>query len=134
MTPPKLPPDVARVFESLPADVRPKLDRLRALIFAVAKAEGAGPVEEALRWGQPAYLVPKGSTIRLGQAKTGDAALFVNCRTSLIEGFRPIAPPGTRFESTRAVLFGRTSDIDEAALAVLIARALTYHRGRRKGP
>ncbi|HCQ66290.1 MAG TPA: hypothetical protein DIU07_14560 [Rhodobacteraceae bacterium] len=129
MTPP-MPPEVARAFEELSGDVRPVLDTLRALIFATAEveAEGAGPVEEALRWGQPAYIAPKGSTIRLGQAKSGEAALFVNCRTSLIEDFRAIAPAGSRFEGTRAVLFGPGAEIEKAALAVLIARALTYHR------
>ena len=130
MSPPPVPADVANAFETLPEEVRPVLDRLRALIFATADAEGAGPVEEALRWGEPAYLAPKGSTIRLGQAKTGEAALFVNCRTSLIEDFRAIAPPGTKFEGTRAVLFGQGDAIDEGALAILIARALTLHRRR----
>ncbi len=125
---PAMPAEVARAFAALPGEIRSALDRLRALIFAVAEAEGAGPVEEALRWGAPAYLAPKGSTIRLGQAGTGEAALFVNCRTSLIEDFRPLAPAGSRFEGTRAVLFGPGQDIDEAALAILIARALTWHR------
>jgi len=129
MTPSK-PPNVAAAWEGMPDGIRPTLDRLRKLIFAVADAERAGPVEEALRWGQPAYLAPKGSTIRLGQAKTGEAALFVNCRTALIEGFRPVAPEGMRFEGTRAVLFDPGDEIDEAALAILIARALTWH-GRR---
>ena len=129
-----MPPEVTRAFEELPDDIRPALDRLRALIFATAETEAAGPVEEALRWGEPAYIAPKGSTIRLGQAKTGEAALFVNCRTSLIDDFRPIAPRGSRFEGTRAVLFDRAEDIDEAALALLISRALTWHRkGSRTG-
>ena len=132
VTPP-MRPEIARAFEELPGDIRPALDRLRALIFATAEAEGAGPVEEALRWGQPAYIVPKGSTIRLGRAKSGDAALFVNCRTSLIEDFRTIAPAGSRFEGTRAMLFGPGADIDEAALAILVARALTWHvKGQRR--
>jgi hypothetical protein len=130
---PPMPPEVIRAFDVLPDDIRPALDRLRALIFATAAAEGAGPVEEALRWGQPAYIAPKGSTIRLGQAKSGEAALFVNCRTSLIEDFRTIAPAGSRFEGTRAVLFGPREEIDEAALAILVARALTWHvKGKRR--
>lgn len=128
MTPP--PTEVAGAFARYPAEIGPVLARLRALIFAVAEAEGVGPVEEALRWGEPAYLAPMGTTLRLGQAKTGEAALFVNCRTSLIEEFRPIAPPGSRFEGTRAVLFGPDDPLDEAALAGLIGRALSWHRRR----
>jgi len=128
-------PGVQAAFEAFPERSRSLLMRIRALIFHVAdETTGAGPVEEALRWGQPAYLAPKGSTLRLGMAKTGEAALFVNCRTTLIEHFRPIAPQGSRFEGTRAVLFGPGDEIDAAALSVLIGRALTYHRkGHRRG-
>ena len=132
VTPP-MPPEVTRAFEELPDDIRPALERLRALIFATAEEAQAGPVAETLRWGHPAYIVPKGSTIRLGQAKSGEAALFVNCRTSLIEDYRAIAPSRSRFEGTRAVLFGPGEEIDEAALAILVARALTWHvKGQRR--
>lgn len=122
-----LPPEIAEVFDAWPGDVRAVLVRLRALIFTVAEETGALPVDEVLRWGQPAYIAPKGATLRLGQAKTGEAALFVTCSSTLIEEFCPVAPEGTRFEGTRAVLFPDAT-IDEAALSVLIARALTYHR------
>lgn len=127
MTPPP-PPEVARAFDALPGEIRPALDRLRALIFVVAEAEGAGPLKEALRWGAPAYLAPKGSTLRLGRANSGEAALFVNCRTSLIDEFRAFAPEDTSFEGTRAACFGQDETIDEAAVSLLIARALTWHR------
>ncbi|MCB1330301.1 MAG: DUF1801 domain-containing protein [Maritimibacter sp.] len=126
--PPPPPPEVAAAFAALPDEVRPVLDRLRALIFRVAAAKGAGPVAEGLSWGQPAYRAPKGATLRLGRAKTGEAALFVTCTTSLIDDFRPAAPPGVRFEGKRAVLLDPSDRVDEAALALLIARALSYHR------
>ena len=130
MTPPP-PPEVARAFDLLPVALRPPLDRLRALIFAVAETQAAGPITETLRWGEPAYIAPKGATLRLGQANTGEAALFVTCTTTLIDDFRPVAPAGMRFEGTRAVLFDPAAQVDEAALSVLIARALRYHdRGR----
>ncbi len=122
------PPEVAAAFAALPDEIRPTLDRLRALIFAVAEAQAATPLKETLRWGQPAYLAPKGSTLRLGLANTGEAALFVTCSTNLIDSYRHIAPEGTRFEGNRAVLVGRRDKVDEAALAPLIARALTYQR------
>lgn len=124
---PSPPPEVARAFDALPGEIRPMLARLRALIFTVAEAEDAGPVTETLRWGEPAYLAPRGATIRLGQAKTGEAALYVTCSTTLIDDFRPVAPHGIRFEGTRAALLDGP-DFDETALSLLVGRALTYHR------
>lgn len=110
---------------------RAGLLRLRALIFEVAaETPGVGRIEEALRWGQPAYLTPDtgaGSAIRLGVPKAGGFALFVTCSTSLIEDFRLVAPVGMRFEGKRAVLFRDAGEIDEAAMVVLIRRALSYH-------
>ena len=130
MTPP-MPPGVRAAFDAFPAPARPGLERLRALIFRVASdTPGVGRLEEGLRWGQPAYLTPEtrsGSTIRLGVAKSGDLALFVHCQTSLIEEFRAVASPETRFEGRRAVLFTDESEIDAASLSLLIRRALTWH-------
>lgn len=124
--------EVAAVFEGFPPVARAGLLRLRALIFEVAaETPGVGRVEEALRWGQPAYLTPDtgaGSTIRLGLPKAGGFALFVNCQTSLIENFRLIAPVGMPLEGKRAVVFRAVDEIDEAAMVVLIRRALSYHR------
>ena len=122
---------VESVFAGFTDAARAGLLELRRLIFEVAaEMPEVGRVEEALRWGQPAYLTPEtksGSTIRLGVPKAGGFAFYVNCQTTLIEGFRPIAPPDTRFEGARAVLFRDPSEIDPPAMRLLIGRALTYH-------
>ncbi|HHL22000.1 MAG TPA: DUF1801 domain-containing protein [Aliiroseovarius sp.] len=131
-------PEVARAFDAFPPDARAGLLQVRRLILQpAASLPEIGRLEEALRWGQPAYLTPEsgaGSTIRLGLAKTGGFALFVHCRTSLIADFTPIAPPGTRFDGSRAVLFDHADAIDAVALQWLIARALTYHRRAGQPP
>lgn len=62
--------NVAAVYAGFPEAERAGLLALRARILAIVAAEGIA-LEEALRWGQPAYLAPKGSTIRLGVPKTG---------------------------------------------------------------
>ena len=133
---PELAPDIAQVFNSIPPGPRAGLLHLRDMIFSVARdTPGVGRVEEALRWGQPAYLTPdtkSGTTLRLGVPKSGGFALFVNCKTTLIEDFRAMAPTGTRFEGQRAVLFAETADIDPAATEWLIRRALTYHLQSRR--
>jgi hypothetical protein len=118
-------PQVQEVFEGFVPEARAGLMRLRALILR--EAEAIGPVEETLRWGQPAYIVKGGSPIRLGVPKTGGFALYVICSTSLIDDFRPVAPKDMRVEGKRAVLFASLDEIDEGALALLIRRALRYH-------
>ena len=93
-----------------------------------------GPVEESLRWGEPAYLTPvtrSGSTTRIGAPRTGGFALYCNCRTSLIAGFRDLAGPGCRTEGNRAVVFAGVQDIDPTLVSSLIRRALTWNLQRR---
>ena len=79
---------VAKVFEAYPEPLKSSLLDLRALIFKIAGGlEGVGPLEEALRWGQPSYLTAKtksGSMIRLDAVKdsTDRYALYFHCQTS----------------------------------------------------
>ncbi len=116
--------NVARVFEAFAPNVRVGLLALRARILAVAAEEGI-PVEEALRWGQPAYLAAKGSTIRLGVPKTGGYAIYTHCQTTLISDFRALCPE-LRFEGNRAVHFA-AGEVAPEAIDMLIRTALTYH-------
>ena len=61
-----MPTAVAAVFGAYPAAIQSKLRRLRRIILdTAAKMDGVGPVEETLKWGQPAYLAKGGSTIRI---------------------------------------------------------------------
>ena len=130
MTLPPQPPAVTAYFETAPAAARQGLEALRSLIFAVARDEGLDLREET-RWGQPAYLAPKGSTLRIGLPKTGGFALYAHCQTPLIEEFRTATQGAFRTEGNRAVLFDRADEIAPGALAPLIRAALTYHE--RKG-
>ncbi|MEP6790955.1 MAG: DUF1801 domain-containing protein, partial [Ramlibacter sp.] len=60
---------VAKTFESYPPDMRRKLLALREIILRTAAAtEGVGPLQETLKWGEPAYLTSQsksGSTVRI---------------------------------------------------------------------
>ena len=124
-------PEVKAAFEAMPMPARQGCMTLRELIFEVAaQTREAGQISEELRWGQPAYLTQEtksGTTIRLGRGKPNGFALLVHCQTSLIEDFRPLAPEGTRFDGSRAVLFADVSDVDKSAMRLLIHSALTYH-------
>ena len=128
-------PKLRAVFDAAPPAPRAGMLALRQLIFDVAaRLPKVGRIEEALRWGEPAYLTPEtgaGSTLRLGAPRSGGFALYCNCQTSLIADFRDLAGARVRTSGNRAVLFAGLGDIDPALTAILIARALTWHLRQR---
>lgn len=124
-------PAVLAAFEAFSPPQRRGLLSLRALIFNVANDDQAiGPIEETLKWGQPAYLTTQsksGTTVRLGTPKTGGIAIYTHCQTSVISDFRTLCPDNLVFDGNRAVIFEREADIPHGPIALLIRRALTYH-------
>jgi len=133
---PPIPPDVTAAFDATPPAARERLLQLRALIFETAAATpGVGALTETLKWGEPAYLTEaskSGSTIRLGVAKDGRCALYLNCKTTLVEEYRAAFSDVLGFEGNRAVLLDPQAGLPRDALAQAIAMALTYHRRKRK--
>ena len=131
MTCPSPSPDIKAVLDACSDTQREGLVRLRKLIFArAAELPCIGRVDEALRWGQPAYLTPDtgaACSLRIGMAPGGDFALFVHCKTGLIQNFAQGPGAGMRVQGTRAVLFSTATDIAAPAVSMLIGQALTYH-------
>lgn len=131
---PEMPTDVAAVFAGFPAGARERLLSLRRVIHETAGALAAvGPLTETLKWGEPAYLTEaskSGSTIRLGWKRSApdQVALYFNCNTTLVEGFRMQFADELAFEGNRAVLIAIAGPFPEKALASCVAAALTYHR------
>ena len=129
--------DVARVFESYPVAMRRRLLRLRALIFETASSLGVGPLEETLRWGEPAYVTTTGggSTIRINRRRQNarQYAMYFHCRTSLVDTFRTAFPDTFTFEGNRAIVFDEGDRVPVRELAVCIETALTYHRKASRG-
>lgn len=129
--------EVASAFDGYAPDVRAQLLRVRELIFETADTmPEVGPIDEALRWGQPAYLTSEsksGSTIRLGSIeKSGSQiAVFFNCQTTLVDSFRAMFDDVFQFEGKRAVVLPVTAKLPADQLAECIAMALTYHRSKR---
>ncbi|MBT3141961.1 DUF1801 domain-containing protein [Phaeobacter gallaeciensis] len=120
---------VAAAFAAIPPDPRAGLLQLRDLIFEVAANDSrVKSITEDLRWGQPAYLSPRGSTLRLGVPKTGGFGLFVHCQSRLMPDYQHAFPGLDRIEGTRALLFDDPGQIDPTRHGWLIARALTYHQ------
>lgn len=131
-------PDIEAVLDACSTAQRAGLVALRDLILRrAAELPGIGRLQEALRWGQPAYLTPDtraGCSLRIGPAPAGDFALFVHCKTGLIQSF--VAGPGAghRVQGTRAILFRTVQDIAAPALMLLIGQALTYHLAKTTAP
>ena len=121
---------VEAAFDAFPEPARSNLLDLRNLIFEIAaETPGVGAIKETLKWGQPAYLTPEtksGTTIRLGVPKTGGAAIYTHCQTTVMSDFRALFPGEFTFDGNRAVLFDTAADAEK--LRLLIRHALTYHR------
>lgn len=135
--PPIQHPGVAARFAGYPPDMRDRLMALRRLILeTAADTPGVGPLDETLKWGEPAYVTAasgSGTTLRIDSKPKSPQtyALYVNCQTTLVETFRQMFPHDFRVDGRRALVFHRDEALPEDALRWCIAAALTYHRRRR---
>jgi hypothetical protein len=125
-------PAVKAVFAGYEPKMRAQLMALREMIFAAAENARVGPLNETLKWGQPAYRPLKaktGTTVRLDALRNtkGGYALFVPCSTTLIATFREHYARDFVFEGKRAIIFSADGKVPEKALKHCIAMALTYH-------
>ena len=87
-------------------------------------------VEETLKWGEPSYLVAKGSTIRIDwKAKSPQQyAIYFKCTSQLVPTFRKVYGDLFTFENNRAIIFQLNQTIPEKELKRCITAGLTYHR------
>lgn len=131
--PTTMPSDVADVIAKMPATTQKRLLKLRAMIFKVAHEKSVSPVEETLKWGEPAYVPGRsGTTIRLTEdPASGRCKMLVHCQTSLVEDWRDLFGARLTFEGNRAVLIDPESPLPVEELSMCIASALTYHANRR---
>ena len=122
--------DVSAVYDSYPAQIRRKALQLRKLIYDVASDNDLPVPEETLKWGEPSYLVKKGSTVRIGWSEKSpdDIGLYFNCQSSLVETFRELYVNELRFSGNRAILFGKGEKIPVVTVKHCVSLALTYHR------
>lgn len=130
-------PAVRAVVDAWPPTVRPALLALRDLILATAaETEGVGPLDESLKWGEPAYrpVRPRtGTTVRINALK-GQAdryAAYFHCQSGLVGQFRMLYPNDFAFEGERALIFEVGAAPPAEPLRHCIALALTHHLRRR---
>ncbi|MGK0366501.1 MAG: hypothetical protein ACI85O_003574 [Saprospiraceae bacterium] len=117
-------------FQSYPPKIRLKLDALRNLIIETAKEiDEIQEIEETLKWGEPSYLVKKGSTIRIDwKTKTPHQyAMYFKCTSKLVVTFREVYGDVFNYENNRAILFNLEEEIPEKELKECTRMALQYH-------
>jgi len=128
---------VERTFAEYPVRVRVRLLALRRLIFATAaKTPGVGPLEETLKWNEPAYVTAEsksGSTIRINRKPGSNTkyAMYFNCNTSLVDTFRTLFPDTFLYHGNREIEFDADIKPAQRELQTCIAMALTYHRNKK---
>ena len=132
---PPIPAEVQAAYDACTDPVRLGMLRLRELVFAqAALMPQIGPLTEALRWGEPAFLTLQtgaACSLRIGPVKQGGFGLFVHCKSGLIPAFQAGPGAGLRFSGTRAVLFDSAAAIDPVQISLLIAQALGFHIAKR---
>lgn len=130
-------PEVAAVFDTYPPKFRRKLLALRELILeTAASTRGVGPIEETLKWGEPAYLTSEtrsGSTIRIHWKKSAprEYSICFHCQTTLVSGFRRHFPHDFKYDGNRRIIFSENDRVPKAPLSRCIASALTYHSDKK---
>lgn len=131
-------PVIEKIFDKYPPKIRRQLLALRKIIFDVAASiEDVGPLEETLKWGEPAYITSQtksGSTIRLGWKKATPTqyAIYFNCQTNLVESFRRLFVSELKFQGNRAIVFNDDDIVPKDAVCFCIAAALTYHLEKKQ--
>ncbi|TGN08526.1 DUF1801 domain-containing protein [Leptospira ilyithenensis] len=125
---------VAEVFSGYPEKLREKLLYLRQLILDTASGnEVVGNLEETLKWGEPSYLTTQtksGSTVRIHTVKENPEqyAMYFNCKTNLVDGFRKKYSTKFTFGGNRSIIFHLKDKIPVKELEDCISQALTYHK------
>lgn len=123
--------ELRSAFDAVPDDVRRRWIELRELVLeTAAQTEGAGPVTESLKWGEPSYAVRSGTPIRLGwkPSSPGIVRLLVHCQTDLVARWRELYGETLTFEGTRAIALPLVGKLPREELTHCIAMALTYKR------
>jgi len=129
-------PEVAKVFKGYPKQIRDRLMFLCELVFStVSEIENVGQVEEALKWGEPSYLVKGGSTIRMDWIRSSpdNYAMYFHCRTKLVDTFKELYKEKFKFEGNRAIVFNKSDKLPVDEIKHCILLSLTYH-GRKNLP
>ena len=128
-----IPGPTRAAWAGFPPALTERLVRLRSLILDSASGEpDIGPLEEVLKWGEPAFLTAatgSGTTVRAHRHKKSANmyALYVPCQTDLIERYKQLYDDRLTFDGNRAVVFDVNDELPVDVVQHCIVMALTYH-------
>ncbi|MEH6522153.1 DUF1801 domain-containing protein [Sulfitobacter sp.] len=116
-----------------PDPAREQFNTMRELILNAAQEADVGPMEESLKWGQPAWRPKRprqGSTLRLSWQDNAPQALalYVDCKTTLSATMRDIYPLEFEYETNRALRLSIGAPLPKQAIDHLARLTFTYHR------
>lgn len=111
----------------------------RALFHGVAEARAIGPLEESLKWGQPAWrpVRPRtGSTLRLGwsEGQPDRLSLFVDCKTDLALRLKVTHPDLPFNDERRHIAVSLDTPLPEEAVIRLAEMTFCYHLRQQTAP
>jgi hypothetical protein len=124
-------PQVKKVFNAYPKQFRAKLLILRDIIIDTAnELDGIDMMSETLKWGEPSYLVDKGSTLRISwhQKRPDTYSMYFKCTSKLVKTFKLLYSDKFNFFGEREIRFRLSDPIHKRELKKLIRTTLTYHR------
>ncbi len=122
-----------QTLSTWPIEARAQFNNIRALILDAARGVDSGPVEESLKWREPAWRPKRarqGTTVRLSWSANlpNTIALFVDCKTTLSATMQEIYPTAFHYESNRGLRLKLGEPLPEQAIDHLARLAFTYHR------
>lgn len=131
--------NIKAIYDGFSPDVKKATLLVRDWVFEIAAIDKEiGEIAEDLKWNEPAYLTNQtnsGTTLRINQKKNAPNtfAIYVNCKTDLIENFKSIFP-NLKYEGTRAIVFDASSPLPENEVKTIISMVLRYKlRGKTNG-
>jgi len=130
------PAPLLAIVEAWPAPAQSTLWTCRTLFHQIAAENGLGPLDESLKWGQPAWRPTKprtGSTLRMGWSPgmPDRLSFFVDCKTDLAARMRDIYPDFSDNDGQRQLTVTLDAPLPEQALSHLAEMTFTYHLRKR---
>ncbi|APE43894.1 hypothetical protein BOO69_11100 [Sulfitobacter alexandrii] len=130
------PAPLLAVLNTWPAPARDALWACRALFFQAADRVGVAPLEESLKWGQPAWRPSKprtGSTLRMDWSPHDPdrISFLIDCKTDLAARMRDIHPDMGDNDGRRRITCDLGRALPEQAVSHLAEMTFCYHLSRR---